>query len=436
MVSFFKTIDVLNLEWPGNERDVNAVAPIILELRRRGYKCVTGDIFSYVFFLLKYRPKVLLITSFQGASINHNLCVLSKKLGIRVVTLIAEGNTREAAIEEMTWGNNKDRLLYFDKMLLWSNRSEALMHRYFPALKGRTSVVGGVGFDRYKRLLFLDKQSFVVNGKSIASYRLVVGLAGWGFDRVHDTEFYRANEKSILANFRTGQRELHINDFIKLQEIYKSVITNNPDVLFILKPHPGLTEYYYDEFKDLKLLDNVYYSMPRECKYSLSDLISVSDIWGGYETTTCLEAWLLEKNTFLLNPSGDNFNRDVTAKGSVILTNECQLNSVINEPEKLGGLNEQNSIIMGKRHEIIEDVIGFDDGKSYLRAVNEIVPVINKAKYPSYNLWELSSKATYRSFFSCTMRNVGWLNKFRKLREIDQFQIEKGIALFDKAHKK
>ena len=427
-----KDIDVLNLEWPNSDRDVHATAPVINELRGRGFICVTGDIFSYLYYLMKYRPKVLLISNYQGATINHQLCSLANYLKIKVITLIAEGNIREAIIEQMTWGHNKEKKIHFEKMLLWSYRSESLMHQYFPQLLDKTSVVGGVGFDRYKRLKFLSKSKFIDKIKHTHNYKKVIGLAGWGFDRVHDTEFYFKNEKSILANFNEGQKQLHQNDFILIQEYMLEVAKNNPDILFILRPHPGLTDYYYDEFKELKHLSNVYYSKPRVCPYSTSDLISVSDLWGGYETTTCLEAWLMNKETFLLNPSGPEFNRDITAKGSYIISELKLYDEVVKSECKIATLFENTEVIINERNKIISDVIGFDDGQNYLRAVEKIEPILLSIQTnPRYNIFSILRKLKFFYIFKNCIRNINFLNKLRGLRLTDQSQIERYITLYE-----
>lgn len=425
-----QSIDVLSLEWPNNERDVHAVAPVIIELRNRNMICVTGDVFSYIFYLMKYKPKVLLLTSFQGALINHNLCKLASFLNIKIVSLIAEGNTRETAIEEMTWGNNKEQYLYFEKMLLWSYRSELLMHKHFPQLKGKTSVVGGVAFDRYKRLTFLSKEIFLDKIGYKFKCRKIVGLAGWGFDRIHDTEFYFKNEQSILADFNTGQKELHRNDFVLLQKIMFDVVKKNPDVLFILRPHPGLTDYFYDEFKLLQDFPNIYYSKPRLCPYSISDLISVSDLWGGYETTTCMEAWLIGKETFLINPSGGDFNRDITAKGSYQISDYQLLNKVVSSTDEIKNIIDKSSDVISQRKGIISGVIGFDDGKNYLRAVNEIEPIVLSASCPKYNLITILKFVGVTNLIRSVVRNINLLNKVRGIRLTDQYQIERFITQY------
>lgn len=423
-------IDVLCLEWPKNERDVFGVAPIILELRNHKYTCITGDIFNYYDFLKKYRPRILLMTSFQGARINHNVCLLADSLGIKVVTLIAEGNTRESGIEEMTWGNNKERLMYFERMLLWSKRSEKLMHKYFPQLKNKTKVVGAVGFDRYKRLAFKNKKAFIEE-LGFPQYRAVVGLAGWGFEAVFDTDFFRLHRDSILKSNTDSDFETHRNNFRQIQTDYLKLCEENKDVLFIVRPHPGLVDYNYDEFALMKDCENVYYSEPRKCAYSISDLISVSDIWGGYETTTCLEAWLLNKESFLYNPCGSDFSRDVTADGSFIIKDFRILDQLIKTLSPSSCLSKD--LLLGikmRRASVISDVIGWDDGLNHRRAVNVIEEVLIDSKYPTYNTGSLLKRIGIFNVLKSISRRFYFYRYFFGGRKPDNSQIESMIENF------
>lgn len=423
-------IDVLNLEWPSNERDSFAIAPIILALRDSGYKCITGDIFSSLYYFCKYRPKVLLITSYQGALINHKVCQQAAKLGIKVVSLIAEGNVCEHYIEQMTWGNNSTREVYFEKMLVWSKRSQKLILKYFPELKGRVKVSGGVSFDRYKILSFKSKEEFIDERKIEKKFESIVGLAGWGFDTIHETEFFQKNKEQLLEGMKPGQLELHRKDFRLLTEYYYELIIKNPSVLFILRPHPGLTDYQYDEFKKAKDLSNVYYSKPRICNYSISDIIAICDLWGGYETTTCMEAWLLGKQTFLFNPSGTDFNREITAGGSVIFEDFDELEKSINDVKGFVRRISQDERLISSREDIVRDIIGYDDGGNYLRAISEIIPILNNSKNPCYSHLNVLDEVGLCGLVKYMFKNINFINSMRGLRKLDQNQLERLIKIF------
>ena len=71
-------IDVLNLEWPQSERDRHIITPVYLYLREK-YKLIvkSESVFNGYFYLLKYRPKLLVISNSVGADINFSISKIS-----------------------------------------------------------------------------------------------------------------------------------------------------------------------------------------------------------------------------------------------------------------------------------------------------------------------------------------------------------------------
>ena len=423
-----KKIDVLNLEWPANQRDAYVIAPIVSALRHHGFNCVTGDIFDYINYLKKYRPKILLMTSFQGAKINDRVCRVAKTLGIKVITLIAEGNIREEVVDYCTWGNNSDQNTYFEKMLVWSEKSKDIITRNFPKLSDRVESVGAVGFDRYKYINFLDKEEFLK--QTNLNYQHIVGIAGWGFNVVHDTEYFRKYELDILKNMWPGQLSLHQRDFKKLSKLYHQIISENPNILFILRPHPSILDHRFNEFNESRELKNVYYADAKSSRFGISDLINVCDLWGGYETTTCLEAWLLNKPTFLINPSGRNFNRDSVSEGSYIFEDEIEFISSFNNYEEIIRKVTSKQIIE-KREKIVKDTIGYSDGNNFLRATNEIVSVLMSTNYSTYKNRDVSNHLTNSQKLKHHILRSNVIRWVLGLRLIDHHQVEKVVEEFE-----
>ncbi|MFA0308133.1 BFO_1060 family glycosyltransferase [Vibrio splendidus] len=418
-----KNIDVLCLEWPGNERDIYAVAPIIKSLRECGYECVTGDIFNYAIFFIKYKPKILLISNFQGATINSDVCKLAHIMGIKVYSLIAEGNFRPGFEKQFLWGHNKSEYVYFDKLFLWSERTKKMSLTINPELKDKIVVSGNVAADRYKLLKFANKKDFLKEQFDLAVDHKVVGIAGWGFDRLHETKFYRDNEQHFLNTYGYEQILRFRSDFKKLKKIYHDLISENPKYIFILRLHPGLTNLEYNEFLGLEHFENVYISQPRKCKYSISDLISVSDIWSGYETTSCLEAWLLEKHTFLVNPSGGDFIRDNTADGSIKFREVQQVENYITLCE-----NVEFKLDDVKR-KIINDVVGGSDGCNHNIPVKYISESLMETSNVNYNRFGVVKKLGFKPMIHL-FRNSETYTNIRKLRKSNDKQIEDIISKF------
>ena len=79
----YKT-DILNLEWETDSRDTNITDPILVSLEDRfGYNVKTDSIWYAFYKILKYRPKVLLMSNEVGAVENYFICRFAYSIGIK-----------------------------------------------------------------------------------------------------------------------------------------------------------------------------------------------------------------------------------------------------------------------------------------------------------------------------------------------------------------
>ncbi len=369
-------IDILNLEWSRSNRDLHIVTPILVYLEKKyNLSFKTKSIFNGYYYLIKYRPKILLISNFGGAGINHEIVKLAYSMNIKVISCISEGNVKKEALEQFLWGWNVDKVLYVNKMLLWSKRSEDIFLSQYPELKDKLVTTGATGFDRYKILEFKKKEDFLK--ENALSYRKIIGIAAWGFDHFFG-DYYKKHEKTFVDIYSKEQIELHREDLYKIQKIYLELIENNPDILFILRYHPGTIDFEKNEFYGLEKYKNVFISNQyKNQQYEISDLINISDLWIGYETTTALESWLLNKQTFLINPTRSDFIRENVYKGSPIVKDANEAQDLIDEFFKNGTIDKFEKL-QSVRDEIIKDVIEYKDGKNYIRAAKEVMKIFNK----------------------------------------------------------
>ena len=421
-------VDILNLEWPNSERDLHIVMPILIYLNKKyGLSYKMENIFNGYFYLLKYKPKMLLISNFSGADINHEIVKFAYQHGIKVVSLISEGNVQEKEENEYLWGWNKEKRLYLDKLLLWSYRSKKMFLDIFNELNDKLEVSGATGFDRYKLLKFVTKKEFLEEEK--LNYKKVIGIAGWGFD-----DFFNENKiKNIYANIYTKEQiEMHKKDFFLLTKYYKHLIENNRNILFICKQHPSVENFNYSEFKEIKKEPNVFF-VDNSIKYGLGDLINISDIWIGYETMTALEAWLLDKETFLINPTTSEFKRNLVHKGSPIVYNDKEAQLMINEFYNKGYI-QRFSKLKSIRKELIKEIIGWDDGRNHIRAAEEIMKIYNlpdrKIKF-NLNLYLNIVNQTIKLFLSKTfLKNKWWyMNSVSDMKQKYQYLYNKAIKI-------
>ena len=393
------SIDILNLEWPWSDRDLHIVTPVLVYLKKKyNLKAITKNIFHGYYYIWKYRPKLLVISNFSGADINHFVVKNSYNSGIRTISLISEGNVKPELADQFLWGWNKDKVLYLDKFLLWSKRSKKIFTDKYPMLSSRMIVTGATGFDRYKLLQFKSKIDFI-NEHSFEKYLRIIGIAGWGFDHFWG-DYYEQHKNFFIESYGIKQIQMHREDAIKLRRIYEILIKNNPDILFILKYHPGILYKEKSEFYGLDRYENVYVIDNTNSKYKISDLINVSDLWIGYETTTALEAWLLGKTTFLINPTTTDFLRNSLHKGSPIVKTADEAQELIDEYFQ-NGYCERFMQLEGIRRKLIEDVIQYDDGKNHVRAANEIYKIY---KQPDRKI--KFNRAFYKEFIKQGIRII------------------------------
>ncbi len=366
-----QNIDVLNLEWTSfSSRDREAATLICNYLRYQGLSVHEGSIFNGFHLLKKHKPKILFITNTTGAFINQQVTRFAKKLKIPVITSISEGNLREGHIQEMLWGHNKERIFFEDKYLVWSSRSKKLILEHNKELSSILKVSGSPGHDKY----FILKNSASNNVKK---NKFVIGIGCWGFD------YYMSPNKG--NNLITqSDRDFFIKERDGFNNILSHIIKNNQDCRFIFKEHPGNILGNVGSgiescvnFNNVEVYDN---------NKTIFDCILESDLWITYDSTTAMEAWLLDKQTCILNPSKSKWphQRDQMHLSQPILHSEKDLQEAIDEIKShkiISGFND----FKNKRKQVIKEIIEWNDGLNHVRVGNEIIEFISK-KYKSSSI--------------------------------------------------
>lgn len=404
------SLDILNLEWANSDRDLHITTPILLYLNKKyALRYQTKSIHNGYFYLFLYRPKILLISNFQGGGINNSIVSLANYMGIKVISLISEGNVVEEDVEQFFWGHNLKQELEVEALLVWSERSRQLFLNKYSKYKDKIITVGATGFDRYKLLVPEGKNDFLTNNH-LEEYKKIIGIAGWGFDLLYGNYFEKYKEYYIQI-WGKNQIEMHKQDMYKLQNIYKELIESNQEVLFILRYHPGTIDFEKNEFYGLNKYKNVFISNTfKNNHYKISDLINISDLWIGYETTTALEAWLLNKKTFLINPTKVDFIREMTYIGSPIVKTKQEAQLIIEELFNYNSIEDFEKLNKN-REKIIKDVIEYADGKNHIRAAKEIMKIYNqpnKKRKFSVKLYARMFKQLLKLILSKTIMKKRW----------------------------
>jgi len=367
--------DILNLEWSSCGRDIDIVEPVLSFLQSRyGMRIERESIYNAGWKLLRHRPRMLLIADQGGARLNFETVRLATRMGIPVVTLRSEGMFPDdpAAMRKMFWGWNIDHRLYEVLHLEWSQRNLDLIAAHVPEVSGMDiRVSGATGFDRYMLMEFETREAFLRrHGRE--GYRRVVGVAGWTFGHVIG-EYYADHAATVdLVLGGSDAVALHRDALPRLRAEYHELIEQHPETLFVLRFHPGETEERHSEFEGLQTLPNVVIS--RRGDDNIADLISASDLWVAYESTTCLEAWLLHTPTLLLNPLGGDFPRARIAAGSPIVRTAAEVGKVLAGLDR--GAGAPSFEALGDiRASLLAETIGWADGQNHRRAAESIIDV-------------------------------------------------------------
>lgn len=316
--------------------------------------------------IYRKKPDLILMANTIGSVLHYEVTKYANNNGIKIFALISEGIFRTNGTFNY-FGYNTDKSFYQEYICHWSERTKEFLDTELPEIKDKNVVTGAVGFDRYSIYKFMDKEDFL-GPKNLGQFKKVIGYAGWAFGKMYSKQglqeirHYHKDAKKRLSWME--------DQMYKVEDILRKAIEANPDILFLLKRHPNeanptITTENPNEMIRLRDYPNVLYITGQE---NLHDLISVSDIWVGFESTTCIEAWLMGKPSMFINPDPD-FNRTNIYKGHpIVKTAEDFLEKIQSFYSKGEMECFNNPELIANREEIIHETIGFSDGMNHIRA--------------------------------------------------------------------
>jgi len=322
------------------------------------------------------KPDLVILPNERGNNLYYEVAQYCKTNDILVLSHDSEGNFN-TQIDYDFWGLNLSKKLVCPILYTWNQRVKDYLLSKYEIPEQNCCVSGAPGFDKYKYLPKINKATILAKyGKG--NYNKIVGYAGWAFGKIYNAEIkdltnYLNMSVTEGTKWLAEQRD-------KVEECLETVIQKYPDILFILKKHPR--ENFESDYKDsrnemnrLVRYDNVLYLKDEEV---IQDLIQISDLWMAFESTSIMEAWLMDVPTLMINPVTD-FNRLDFYTGSASVTNSAEILSVFSD------FFEKNQIetltapeIIAKRNEIISQSIGFADGFNHLRVNKAFKPFLQK----------------------------------------------------------
>lgn len=424
-------------------RDVEIMLPV-LYFAEQFLNCEIILAFVYDYHAIyRVKPDVVAVPNTIGSQMYIEACRYAKDQNIPIFALESEGNFRTDG-NFNHWGLNYEKEYYQEHVCCWSQRARDYYRNIFTEYPEKFVITGGTGFDRYTVYEFPSKTTFLKqHGRS--EYKKVVMYAGWAFGKLHNPkgvfqiiDWLSGDESKLLLMEQQRQ---------DIEDILRYAIEKNPDTLFILKQHPK--EFFQTE-KDAKILNemselmhypNVHYTVDE----NIHDLINASDFVLGFESTTAIEAWLLNTPTALIRTI-ETINPVTLQEKGFHLTQPTaksgeQLDNYIKELYQNGHISDfETTDFIEKRKEVIRDCIGYQDGMSHIRAGYYLQKAIEKAVATKSNVvfkFNIKHYLMYvlilagRFFF-----NKPLYSAFAKTRKFiwvfEQYKLEKTYALYSK----
>lgn len=347
-------------------RDFYLLLPVIYFLEKYLHYEVT---FEFVWDADKIRrkiPQLVLLPNTRGHALYYeigNYCLQNQ------ITLFAhdsEGNFN-TAIPYDFWAFNRNKAPLTLPVMTWNSRVKDFLKATYRLPDQDIIVTGAPGFDKYQYLKKKDKAAFL-NKYQQQDKRKIIGYAGWAFGKLENKEL-----QDLLSNInKSGEegKKWLAEQRDAVENALRAAIEKYPDYLFVLKKHPR--ENFESDLRDsrnemnrLVTYPNVLYIKDSE---EIQDLIEVSDLWLAFESTSIMEAWLLDKPTLLINPD-IYFTRAELYKGSAIVQNQTELLEVLQQFDQGEDHFFKQEQLLAERQHILSNAIGYTDGLNHLRAI-------------------------------------------------------------------
>ena len=336
-------------------RDFYLLLPIIYYLERYLNYEISFEFVWDAHKIRKKRPDLVLLPNTRGHLVYYEIGKYCVDNAIPLFSHDSEGNFN-TTIPYDYWAFNLSKHPLTPLVMTWNKRVKQFLIDRYQLNPELIYVTGAPGFDKYQYVSRKNKQAFL-DKYGHSDKTKIIGYAGWAFGKLENKEI-----NDILSNINkpgesgkqwlTEQRDA-------VERALQTAIERFPNFLFVLKKHPR--ENFESDLRDsrnemnqLTHYPNVLYIKDEE---EIQDLIELSDLWTAFESTSIMEAWLLDTPTLLINPD-PNFTRALLYKGSAAVKNETAFISILEAVESGNYEPLHPAEVLQHRQEILADAIG------------------------------------------------------------------------------
>lgn len=326
------------------------------------------------------KPELVILPNERGNHLYFEVAKYCKENNILVLSHDSEGNFN-SEIDYDFWAYNLNHELSCPILFTWNDRIKKFLLNKYKIDEKRIHLSGAPGFDKYKYLKRINK-SELLKKYNLKKYEHVVGYAGWAFGKLYNSELSDITS-NLNMSIESGKKWLECQRD-QVEACLESVIRKFPNILFILKKHPreNFESDYRDSRNEMNRLINFPNVLYLKDEEDIQDLIQISDLWMAFESTSIMEAWLMNVPTLMINPDS-NFTRTDLYFGSSLVKNVQDILKVFDlffNQNDSTFFNQKD--VTEKRKNIIKNSIGFDDGFNHLRVIKFIKPFLSRVKSP------------------------------------------------------
>jgi len=407
-----KQVDLLIPQLGYSERDSIVLYDVLYYLDKLGYTYKVVPHFDLLSFF-RYRPRVLFQIDAHGGIYNVLFAKYAKKNGILVVSLSSESNQMPNKIEKGFWGHNNKKIPYQDLRFVWNSYIKDNMIPKLKDYPGRIEVSGAIGFDKYSFMKFMSKEEFLKKYDK-KGFKKVITYAAANFGKFVDL---LKDPSSYPIPFDPKEVKKRVDDMELVRSILENLIKNNPDILFILKKHPGKMKENMEILNEWAEFPNVLIMQYEENVYNL---LNVSDIWFSYESMTAVEAWIMGLPSFQIMSMPKGFERfhKNDLNGNLLIDNYEKVQKNIDEFFSSGKIKDYDSK-KKFRDDYLKMKAEHIDGLNGYRTVKMIDDFLKESKYKRYR-FRFNIFQYINAFIFSNMHYL--LLKMRFLKKYDFFR--------------
>ncbi len=362
-------------------RDLPYLVMLKLLLKKRG---IHSDILSISANprLIKHYPADLVVMPHLGSKGFADFCLYKKKHRSIICVIPTEQFSKKEIYIEASYRAYKDYIKVVDLYFVWSEKSKELLVKNNILNDNQIKAVGCPRFDFYSPEFankLCNKEEICRKYRLDQNKKIITWATGYSWSDLDEEHAINSIKGAGSDKFVDPKKIIEMDREARqtTSDAFFSVVKKFKDVQFVVKMHPCELNpsIYLNKIKELCLENAVVLK-----NANLLELIYISDLWIHWNSTTSIEAGVMNKPALNMSIGiAQEHQYDNLIKASIDdIHSTKELEKYINQVLRNENLLTKKSA--KAREKFIEEWIGISDGKSIERHAEEIIKLLNDKK--------------------------------------------------------